>query len=222
MVSAVIFDFDGTIIDTEWSQFATVQEEFRRHGHEYDLDSFRSGVGRADGPHWLDVLLELTGPRSDIEEIRARRLQAHHDLIAGTEIRPGVLELIDRLERTGHRRAVASSSPSSWVERHLGDRDLLHRFEVIATRDHVERAKPWPDVFLAAADRLQIDPSRCLVIEDSHNGVLAAKAAGMICVAVPNPVTVASDLSAADLILDSLADLPYEQFGLHRRPETRH
>ena len=219
MVSAVIFDFDGTIIDTEWSQFATVQAEFRRHGHEYDLESFRAIVGRADGPHWLDVLLDLTGPRNDVEEIRNRRLQAHHDLIAGTELRPGVLELIEALEQTGHQRAVASSSPSSWVERHLDARGLLDRFQIIATRDHVERAKPWPDVFLAAADRLGVEPGRCLVIEDSHNGVMAAKAAGMICVAVPNEVTAASDLSAADLILDSLADLPYERFGLHQRPD---
>lgn len=215
MVSAIIFDFDGTIIDTEWSQFSTVQDEFRAHGHEYDLESFREGVGRADGRHWSDVLQDLTGPRSDIEQIRSRRLKAHHDLIAETEIRPGVIELMTRAERFGRSLAVASSSPISWVERHLTDRGLVDRFQFIATRDLVERAKPWPDVFLAAAEGLQVDPGRCLVIEDSHNGVQAAKAAGMQCVAVPNPVTVTSDLSAADLVLDSLADLPYEQFDLH-------
>lgn len=214
MVSAIIFDFDGTIIDTEWSQFATVQEEFRHHGHEYDLDSFRAGVGRADGRHWADVLQDLIGPRADIEEIRNRRLKAHHDLIAETEIRPGVVELMGRAEQQGRALAVASSSPSSWVERHLSNRGLVNRFQFIATRDLVRRAKPWPDVFLAAADGIGVEPATCLVIEDSHSGVAAAKAAGMTCVAVPNPVTVASDFSAADLVLDSLADLPYERFGL--------
>ncbi len=215
MVSAIIFDFDGTIIDTEWSQFTTVQDEFRHHGHEYDLAAFRETVGRADHPHWSDVLQDLIGPRDDIKEIRDRRLKAHHDLIAATEIRPGVVELMGRAEETGRALAVASSSPTSWVTRHLTDRELVDRFQFIATRDLVERAKPWPDVFLAAADGLQIDPAQCLVIEDSHNGVIAAKEAGMLCVAVPNPVTEASDLSAADLVLESLADLPYEQFGLH-------
>lgn len=214
MVSAIIFDFDGTIIDTEWSQFATVQDEFRQHGLEYDLESFQAIVGRADGRHWADVLQDLIGPRDDIEEIRSRRLKAHHHLIAETEIRPGVIELMVRAERHGLALAVASSSPTSWVERHLSDRGLVDRFQFIATRDLVERAKPWPDVFLAAAAGIGIDPIECLVIEDSHNGVASAKAAGMQCVAVPNPVTATSDLSAADLILESLADLPYDRFDL--------
>ena len=109
---------------------------------------------------------------------------------------------------------MASSSPSVWVERHLGGRGLLPRFQVVATSDLVERGKPWPDVFLEAATRLAVEPGRCLVIEDSHNGVTAAKAAGMICVAVPNPVTEGTDLSGADLVLDSVADLPWADFGL--------
>jgi HAD superfamily hydrolase (TIGR01509 family) len=214
MISAVIFDFDGTIIDTEWSEFTTVQEEFRNHGHEYTLATFLEGVGRADGRHWADVLQEFTGPRDDIEVIMDRRKKAHHKMISDTELRPGVLSLMERAEEQGKALAVASSSPISWVERHLSDRGLIDRFQFIATRDLVERAKPWPDVFLVAAQKLGIDPTECLVIEDSHHGVAAAKAAGMFCVAVPNPVTVASDLSAADLVLDSLSDLPYSDFGL--------
>lgn len=214
MVSAIIFDFDGTIIDTEWSQFATVQEEFKRHGLDYDLDAFRSIVGRADTKHWSDELQDLTGPLHNIEEIRNRRLKAHHDLIAGSEIRPGVVELINRAEQLGRTLAVASSSPTSWVERHLTARGLFDRFRFIATKDHVKRAKPWPDVFLAASEGIETDPGDCLVIEDSYNGVIAAKEAGMTVVAVPNQVTAPSDFSAADLVIDSLADLPYDQFNL--------
>jgi HAD superfamily hydrolase (TIGR01509 family) len=213
-IAAVILDFDGTIIDTEWSEYVTVQAEFRRHGHDYPLAAFQAGVGRADGRHWSDHLVDVIGPRDDLEQIVARRRRAHHDLIATTEIRPGVLELLDRAERAAKALAVASSSPATWVERHLGQRDLLARFQVIATRDLVERAKPWPDLFLVAAHRLGVDPGQCLVIEDSHHGVTAAKAAGMTCVAVPNPVTEGTDLTAADLVIDSLAELPWSDFGL--------
>ncbi len=211
---AIILDFDGTIVDTEWSEYSTVRDEYRRLGHDYPLEQFQARVGRADGGHWSDGLVRVAGPQPDLDAIIERRRQAHHELIERTEVRDGIVELLDRADRRSTALAVASSSPSVWVERHLERRDLLPRFEVVATRDLVDRGKPWPDVFLEAASRLAVDPKRCLVVEDSHNGVVAAKAAGMTCVAVPNPVTEGTDLSSADLILGSLADLPWADFGL--------
>lgn len=213
-IKAVIFDFDGTILDTESTQFASVRDEFVRHGHEYVLDDFLHTIGRADQRHWSEVLQELTGPLDNIGEVRDRRLKAHHRMIDETPIREGVEALMDRADATRVPLAVASSSPSSWVEGHLSARGLMHRFVTVSTRDHVARAKPWPDVFLHAAQQLSLAPEQCLVIEDSANGVAGAKAAGMACVAVPNPITASSDLSQADLVLDSLADLPYQRFGL--------
>lgn len=211
---AFILDFDGTIVDTEWSEYQTVRDEYRRLGHDYPLQRFQARVGRADGAHWSDGLVEVAGPQPDLEDIVARRRQAHRDLIEATEVRAGIIELLDRADRRGKALAVASSSPSSWVEGHLDRRGLLPRFQVVATKDQVEHGKPWPDVFLAAADRLSVAPDRCLVVEDSPNGVAAAKAAGMTCVAVPNPVTEGTDLSSADLVLGSLAELPWADFDL--------
>lgn len=213
-IHAVIFDFDGTIVDTESTQFSTVREEFNRYGHEYELAEFQHTIGRADQRHWSDVLQDKTGPLDNIEEIKARRMAAHHELIDTSPLRDGVLPLIERATERAKQLAVASSSPSSWVEGHLSARSLLDLFSVVATRDHVAQAKPWPDVFLHAADRLGANPASCMVIEDSENGVAAAKAAGMFCVAVPNPITSSSDFSGADLVLDSLEDLPFAQFGL--------
>lgn len=212
--AAIIFDFDGTIIDTEWSEFVTVRDEFRRHGHDYDLAEFQHKVGRADHRHWTDELQELTGPRADIDEITARRRHAHAEMIAATELQPGVVDVLDGAEERGLALAVASSSSLSWVDGHLTERGLQHRFSVLATRDIVDRAKPWPDLFLAAAEGLGLAPAACLAIEDSSNGVAAAKAAGMTCVAVPNRVTANSDLSAADAVLETLVGFPFSRFGL--------
>lgn len=214
MISAVIFDFDGTILDTEWSEFSSVRDEYRRHGLDYRLEDFVGRVGRADNPHWSLELQERLGRPIDLETITERRRLDHAERIAATELRPGVAELVDRLHGADVPIGVASSSPSSWVERHLNERGLIDRFGTITTRDHVERGKPWPDLFLTAAERLDVAPEQCLAIEDSFHGVTAALAAGMRCVAFPNPVTVHSDLSQAELILDSLHDLPHERFGL--------
>ncbi|MEM7272605.1 MAG: HAD family hydrolase [Actinomycetota bacterium] len=213
-IAAVILDFDGTIIDTESSQYETVREEFRRAGVDFPLADFLATIGRGDHRHWSDVLQDRTGPLPNIDEIRARRLAANHRQVAATPVRPGIADLLDRADRHGLPLGVASSSPSDWVDGHLETRGLRHRFATVATRDHVERAKPWPDVYLLAAERLAVEPGRCLVIEDSGTGIRAAKDAGMWCVAVPNPITAASDLSGADLVLSSLTELPYDRFGL--------
>ncbi len=213
-IDGVILDFDGTVLDTEWSEYVTVRDEFRRHGLDYPLDRHREGVGRGDNRDWLDVLAEVAGPLPDPDAVRARRRRAHREWIEASDLRPGIAELLDRSGRRGVPVGVASSSPARWVTGHLDRLGLLDRFAAIATGDRVERAKPWPDVFLLAAGELGLDPDRCLAVEDSHNGVAAAKSAGMSCVVVPNRVTAGSDFSAADLVLDSLADLPWADVGL--------
>lgn len=212
--AGVILDFDGTILDTEWSEYVTVRDEFRRHGHDYPLEVHRAGVGRADNRHWAEVLVELTGPLPDLQVVKDRRRAAHRAMIEATDVRPGIVELIGRANGSAKGLAVASSSPIDWVDPHLRRLDLRSSFQHVATGDAVERAKPWPDVFLLAAGRLGLRPEQCLAIEDSENGVAAAKTAGMTCVAVPNAVTEGGDFSAADLVLDSLADLPWTRFGL--------
>ncbi len=210
MTAAVIFDFDGTIIDTESAQYSSVDEEFQRHGVSYSLELFKSGIGSANHRHWTDVLQELVGPLDNLDEIQARRLKENYRRVEQTNLRDGVLDVIEMTEQAGLGLSVASSSPSSWVEHHLNARGLRKRFSNVSTRDFVENGKPWPDVFLHAAEQLQVDPADCVVIEDSLNGVLAAKAAGMTCVVVPNAITADADFSKADLVLDSLLDFPVE------------
>ncbi len=204
---AVVFDFDGLILDTEQPEFVTVQEEFLVHGVELRLEEWQPMLGRADHRHWLDWLEDVAEGPVDREVVRARRLVKHHALIHKQVIRPGVVGLLDQADALGMPAAVASSSTSQWVEGHLERLGVIDRFVAVRTRDHVEHAKPWPDLFLAAAAALDVDPTAAVTFEDSHNGCLAAKAAGMLCVVAPNDITRGQDFSVADLVVDSLADV---------------
>lgn len=213
--SAVIFDFDGLILDTETPEYVSVSKVFAEHGVDLPLDEWVQIVGSTDHPHWLDWLADLTELRDEREAIRLRRLAHHHELISVEEIRPGVLDRLEEAEALGIPVAVASSSSLDWVQGHLERLGVVDRFVCLRCRDHVGagRTKPHPDLFAQAVDALGADPSRAVAFEDSPNGVRAAKAAGMYAVAVPNGITAGGDFSPADLVVPSLrhvalADLP--------------
>ncbi|MGI9600379.1 MAG: HAD family hydrolase [Acidimicrobiales bacterium] len=211
---AIVFDFDGTILDTEWPEFVTVREEFIAHGLQLDLADWQQVVGRADHRHWSDWLADELGRDYDRETVADRRRRAHHRLIAEQPVRDGVVDLLERAAAAGVPVAVASSSPFDWVDGHLRDRGLRGHFVGVVSRDHVERAKPWPDLFLAAAALLGVAPADAVAVEDSHHGCTAAKDAGMSCLVVPNRITATMDFSRADLVLDSLVHASPGTLGL--------
>jgi HAD superfamily hydrolase (TIGR01509 family) len=205
--AAVVFDFDGLILDTEVPEFVTVQEEFANHGLELRLEDWQLRLGRADLPHWIDQLEAELGAPIERDVVRSRRLEKHHALIHQEVIRPGVVAVLDQADALGIPAAVASSSTSAWVEGHLDRLGVLDRFARVLTRDHVEHAKPWPDLYLASVEAVGVPPSTAVALEDSHNGCIAAKAAGLFCVIVPNDMTRSQDFTPADLVVDSLADV---------------
>lgn len=209
-LDALIFDFDGLILDTEWPEFSTVRDEFATHGVVLELEQWQQIVGRADHPHWFDWLQGEVPEPLDRTLVVERRRARHHELIAGERIRPGVVDLLDEAERAGIPVGVASSSTVDWVEGHLDRLGVLTRFSVVRCRDHVERAKPDPELFLAALDAIGASPSRSVALEDSHHGCAAAKAAGMYCVVAPNDVTRSQSFDHADLVVDSLAEVSLE------------
>lgn len=212
--AAVVFDFDGLILDTEVPEYTTVAEVFEAHGVPLPLERWVSVVGRADNPHWLDWLeTELGEPLADREAVRLARVARHHAMIAEEVVLPGVVALLDAAAGHGVPAAVASSSPRDWVEGHLERLDLRSRFAAVLTIDHVERGKPWPDLYLAATRAVGADPVRSVALEDSANGCAAAKAAGLACVVVPNDITRGSDFSAADLAVASLAEVDLAALG---------
>lgn len=200
----VIWDFDGTILDTEWPTFAAAQVEFERYGVEIDLVAWQATLGSADHEPWWEGLRRAVGgfDESD-DELLTRYRKLKNELTDARDLRPGVRDLMDQLLVSPVAQAVASSSPLSWVEKHLLRNDLWDRMATVVTRDDVgaERTKPHPDLFLLAAARAGFEPTRCVVIEDSHHGVTAAKAAGMYAIATPHRLTESQDFSAADVVI---------------------
>jgi HAD superfamily hydrolase (TIGR01509 family) len=204
---ALVFDFDGLILDTELPEYTTVKAEFEAHGVDLPLGEWLGIIGSADHPHWLDWLQSLLDEPIERDIVHARRMAAHHELIMRNEVLPGVIELLDEADALGVPAAVASSSPRSWVAGHLERLGLADRFSALRTREDVERAKPWPDLFLAAVEALGTVPAAAVAFEDSRNGSLAAREAGLFCVVAPNSLTRSQDFSHADLVVDSLADV---------------
>jgi HAD superfamily hydrolase (TIGR01509 family) len=206
-LAAVVFDFDGLIIDTEWCEYVTAAEQFRDHGTELSLELWKTFIGSLEHPHWTDILEEQLGRPVDRDVIVPARRRAHAECTAELSPLPGVVPLVDAVRAEGLPIAIASSSPVDWIEGHLTDQGLLSRFPVRATGDEVHRTKPDPAVYLLACERLGVDPGATVAIEDSVNGVAAAKAAGMVAVAVPGSLTRGMDFSHADLEVASCLEL---------------
>jgi HAD superfamily hydrolase (TIGR01509 family) len=208
----LVFDFDGLICDTETSSFQTAHEIYAEHGVELTVEQWQSRIG-THGPHWLTDLEAVIGPLSNRDELTERRRLAHHERLLVEEAAPGVADFMDRAVAAGLVLAVASSSSVQWVSDHLERLGLLDRFSAISTSGEGVPAKPDPEVYRRALAAIDVDASAAAAFEDSPNGVKAAKAAGLFCVALPNRMTSGLDLSAADMVAESFLKLELEDLG---------
>ena len=208
-VRALVFDFDGLILETESPAYQAWSEIYREHGQELPTALWLDYIGREGG--WFDALayLEgLAGPLPDRAALNARRDARKNELVAAVAEAPGLRALLAEGRARGLRLAVCSSSTPRWVVGHLERLGAARLFDHIQCRDRPDlRAKPAPDLYLAACAALGVRPDEAIAFEDSRNGMLAAQAAGMRCVVVPNALTSAMDLSGADHRSDSLASV---------------
>jgi HAD superfamily hydrolase (TIGR01509 family) len=147
----------------------------------------------------------------DRDEVWIRRRKEYLESVSKQPILPGVVNYLDAAKGLGIKLAVASSSPENWVRGHLTRLELFEHFSTIKTADDVSQTKPAPDLFNAVLKEFSLEPTQAIVLEDSPNGILASKAAGIYCVAVPNPLTTQLKFDQADLTLKSLADLSLEK-----------
>ena len=208
-MKALIFDFDGLIIDTETPDFVSWQEIYASMGVSLDVEKWGLIIGSISGAHFdpCTNLQELVGKAVDCASIRGERRAQDWALLLAQPVLPGVMAYLEEAKRIGLRIAIASSSPHSWVDTHLERVGLLHYFDAVICADDVENVKPAPDLFLTALQRLGVNPEEAIIFEDSPNGILAANRAGVYVVAVPNLITRQLDTSKADLVLISLEDM---------------
>jgi HAD superfamily hydrolase (TIGR01509 family) len=185
-VQAVVFDMDGLLIDSETAVREAMMGAARDYGRELPMPVFLSMVGlAADKSH--DLAVTHFGVDFPIEDYNAAvRAAMKAKSATGIALKPGVNELLDHLDSIDLPRAVATSSGHDAVRLHLGHAGILPRFHAVVAKGDTPRGKPHPDPFLKAAERLGVDPAFCLALEDSHNGVRAASAAGMMTIMVPD------------------------------------
>ncbi len=208
-VYVLVFDFDGLIMDTETPEFQAWQEIYQDHGATLELDEWIECIGSSfERFNPYTRLEERTGREINRAALDTRRRARTFELLSNYRALPGVEQYIADAKQFGLKLAIASSSSRDWVVRNLRRLGIEDAFSAISTRDQASAVKPDPEIFLNAAEMLGVQPEQCVVFEDSPNGIKAAKAAGMVAVAVPNDMTARFDLSEADFRLGSLADMP--------------
>ena len=207
MIGALVFDFDGLILDTEEPVYRSWLEVYEAHGETLPFDRWVSIVGSTTTEFHPQRHLEERLGRPLSQEVLEGRIGRRTEMILAEQVLPGILQYIDDGQALGLKLGVASSSTRDWVTGHLERLGILGRFDCVRCRDDVNHAKPAPDLYIAVLDCLGVSPSDALAIEDSPNGVIAAKQTGMLCVAIPNSITANLDLSRADVVLRSLSDV---------------
>jgi HAD superfamily hydrolase (TIGR01509 family) len=224
MIKALLFDFDGLILDTETPEVVAWQQVYARYGVEFPVQMWGKIVG-GNGYKDFDpvaYLSEKTGYSIDPELMRTDKRVRDRELVSYQAILPGVQDYITAARARGLRLAIASSSNHRWIDPHLQRLGLWDFFDAVICIEEGQRAKPNPDIFIKAIEALNIRPEEALVFEDSPNGVAAAKAAGIRVIAVPNPITAQLGILGADLTLASLADLPLDELLLRFNISIRH
>lgn len=205
-VRALIFDFDGLIVDSESPGFQAWSELYATHGCSLPFDKYSACIGTIDGFDLHAYLEEQSGRSFDRAELEHACNARWLELMKAQPLLPGIASCVSSARARGLKLAIASSSTRAWVTRNLRKFGLLDEFDAVCTRDYVDAVKPDPALYLLALKTLAVPADEAIAFEDSPNGILAAKRAGVFCVAIPNPLTKNLSLDLADRRVNSLAE----------------
>ncbi len=208
VLRAVLFDFDGLILDTETPEVEILKAVFADHGQEFPDEYWIQALGRGadqllDPP--MVVLQRLCGREIDCQALEVERRRQTEAIIELEPVRPGIKDLLLEMRERGILAGVASSSKHAWVDTHLKRLGLFDQFDKIVCAGDVPRAKPFPDLYARLVEVLEVNLDECFALEDSPNGIKGAKAAGLKVVAIETPLSRKLDLSEADAKLPTLA-----------------
>lgn len=207
---ALIFDFDGLIVDSESPGHQAWSEVYESHGCRLPFEKYAECIGTFEGFDLFRYLQDQAGRPIDKADVLARCSARWNQLMEQQPLLPGIEDCVTSAKRLGLGLAVASSSTSEWVTGNLGRFGLVEQFDAICCREHVTSVKPDPALYILALEKLGVDAADAIAFEDSPNGILAAKRAGIFCVAIPNPLTKQLILDKADRQLGSLTEFRLE------------
>lgn len=211
-LKGIIFDFDGLILDTETPELEAWERAFSENGLIFPSETYLEGIGLvSDNHHVQDIIREMTGSSEAAQKINREYQQYVTQSQEMNQPRAGIMDLIDEAVERGLWLGIASSSYRVWVESNLERLGLLSYFKPICTRDDVAHSKPDPELYNLVLSKWNLKPQEVFVLEDSPNGIKAAKNAALFCVAVTNPITSRLDVSQADLIFSSFQDFTLQE-----------
>ena len=218
MLKALIFDFDGLILDTETPEVLVWQSIYQEYGFELPVDKWEKTIGGYGISNFnaAEHLSFLSSGRLNSVSLRSRYRKEADEIIHASLVLPGVIDMIEQAKENDLQVTIGSSSPHSWVDTHAKRLGIFHYFDHIICADDVApgRTKPNPDIFLKALEQLNVKNDEAVVFEDSLNGVLAARSAGIFVVAVPNPLTAKMGVSG-DITVSSLAELSFQALSVN-------
>jgi len=212
-LAALVFDFDGLIVDTENPGFISWQEIYQEFGATLDIDDWRHATGYVGGFDPAIHLEQVLGRRLDWSQLLPKREARNWELTIQARALPGIESLFRNAKERRLPIGVASNSENGWVEGGLQRLGLREYVNTVVTRDMVINPKPAPDIYLKTVQTLQVEPALAVALEDSEPGCRAAKQAGLKAIAIPNRFSERQDLSFADLIVKSATDLTLDRLA---------
>ncbi len=207
MIKAIIFDFDGTIIDTETAWYITFRDAYKSHDIDLTLQQYSQCLGTS--LHSFNPYTHLKTHYNlpiDLEEFKQSVQKKHTNMMIKESVRPGILKLLETAKSKKLKIGLASSSERAWIDKFVKLHGIEDYFECYCTADTVSKVKPDPELYLQALKKLGVEPSEAIAIEDSPNGARAAVAAGIPTVVIKNDITKLLPFSEGHHTIDSLAN----------------